>query len=81
MTLYDLEQQLCLELSVDEFSQLSLGPLLRNPVVVQYFQPPQALEQIPKVTATILLFFQHPTGVPYACPEPVSLTARLKLQA
>ena len=49
MTLYDLEQQLCLALSVSEFSQLQLGPLLRNPVIIQHFKPPQDRVVIPKV--------------------------------
>ncbi|DBA85049.1 TPA: hypothetical protein ACH3X2_005780 [Trebouxia sp. C0005] len=49
-TLYDLQQQLCLALKVSDFSHLELGPLLRNPVIIQSFKPPADRVEVPKVT-------------------------------
>ena len=37
---------------VTEFHQLKLGPLLRNPVIIQHFEPPPDLTIVPKVSST-----------------------------
>lgn len=52
-TLYDLQQQLCLALKVSDFSHLELGPLLRNPVIIQSFKPPADRVEVPKVGALL----------------------------
>ena len=36
---------------VSEFHQLKLGPLLRNPVIIQHFEPPPDLTIVPKVSS------------------------------
>ena len=52
-TLYDLQEQLCLDLKVSDFSQLELGPLLRNPVIIQSFKPPADRVEVLKVGAVL----------------------------
>jgi len=52
-TLYDLQEQLCQDLKVSNFSQLELGPLLRNPVIIQSFKPPADRVEVLKVGALL----------------------------
>jgi len=44
---------LCLDLKVSDFSQLELGPLLRNPVIIQSFKPPADRVEVLKVGALL----------------------------
>lgn len=45
-TLYDLGCAITLEEGVTDFEELGLGPLLRHPAVVRYFDPPDEVLSI-----------------------------------
>lgn len=49
-SLYELEQAIISSEQVHSFDELHLGPLLKHPLVQQYFKPPPDLQSIPEVS-------------------------------
>ena len=50
-SLYELEQAIMSTESVENYEALHLGPLLRHPLVQDFFKPPRDLESIPDITS------------------------------
>ena len=50
-SLYELEQAIVSTEGVDNYEALHLGPLLRHPLVQNFFKPPTDLESIPNITS------------------------------
>ncbi len=47
-----MERELCATKGVESFDALGVGPLLKNPLIIKYFQPPPTLVSIPEITTT-----------------------------
>ncbi|OVA05274.1 protein of unknown function DUF3883 [Macleaya cordata] len=50
-SLYDLDVAICKRESVKRFEDLKLGPLLRHPLVVKYFQVPLDAKEVYRITS------------------------------
>ncbi|KAI3925956.1 hypothetical protein MKW98_028092 [Papaver atlanticum] len=54
-SVYDLEIAICKSEGIEKFEGLKLGPLLKHPVVLQYFSVPPDVKQVHKITSETIV--------------------------
>ncbi|PQQ21620.1 hypothetical protein Pyn_15063 [Prunus yedoensis var. nudiflora] len=55
-SLYDLELAICKNENIQQFEELGLGPLLRHPLVLHYFQVSSDTTEVFKITSEEIVF-------------------------
>ena len=54
-SLYELEQALVASEGVHSFEELCLGPIVKHPLVQQYFRPPKDIQKVPEISLYVIM--------------------------